>query len=229
MPAHPLGRRKPTDWKHVERFPLSALEEPPTNVPVALGINWYSNFDDPEKVGNIWVIGRGSLGRVRGGHCICAKPPAVIDQMNWYSYYDQGVEGSCVGFGCSRVMTLLNRKLYNARWLYEQAQLVDEWPSTPPEEGSSVRAGLNVLQHKGGITVRRTGEYGPYLREGIAAYRWATSWDEVRSVLGVPDKSNSIPLLNSWGTSYPHIVHLLDEAGERLLNEEGEIGIVTDR
>lgn len=225
----PLGRRKPTDWNHVERYPLSALEEPPTAVPCVLGINWYSNFDSPEKVGNIWVIGKGNLGKIRGGHCICAKPPSMIDRVAWWQYYDQGWEGSCVGFGESRMMTLLNGKKYNAHWLYQRAQETDEFPETPPEEGTSVRAGLGILQREGHITVRPYGEYGPYRREGISVYRWATSWDEVRSTLAIPDSTPYIPLLNSWGESYPHVVFLPDDTGEILLYEEGEIGIVTDR
>jgi len=42
-------------------------------IPVTLGINWYSSFDYPEKIGNVWVIGAdtNNLGSVRGGHAIC--------------------------------------------------------------------------------------------------------------------------------------------------------------
>lgn len=40
-------------------------------VPVAIGVNWYENFDSPQLVGNEYFIGRGSLGSVRGGHCVC--------------------------------------------------------------------------------------------------------------------------------------------------------------
>lgn len=227
----PLGRRTPTDWQHVERYPLVALrrEEQPTHVPGVLGINWYSNFDTPVKKGSIWVIGQGDLGWVRGGHAICAKPPSITDPLAWWDFYDQGNEGACVGFSEERMMTLLNRKRYDARWLYHRAQATDEYPNTPPEEGTSVRAGLQILQSEGGCTVWNGKDYGPYAREGIMAYRWATSWDEVRQTLGVPDSANSIPLLNSWGRYYPHVVHLVDEAGERLLAEEGEFGIPTDR
>lgn len=228
----PLGRREPTDWRHVERYPLSALptEEQPVNVPLALGVNWYSSFDDPVKGSDgRWWIGRDSLGYIRGGHCICAKSYNLTDVLGWWPFYDQGREGACVGFGWSRVMSLLNRKRYNAPWLYHEAQLIDEWPDTPPAEGTSVRAGGNILLDKGGITVRSTGEFGPYPREGVAAFRWATSWDEVRRTLGIPDFIGGVPLLNSWGTYYPHKVWLPDEVGERLLAESGEAAIPTDR
>ena len=39
--------------------------------PVAIGINWYENFDSPVKDGANYVIGKGNLGRIRGGHEIC--------------------------------------------------------------------------------------------------------------------------------------------------------------
>jgi hypothetical protein len=39
--------------------------------PVVIGINWYSNFDTPRPKGNEYWIGEGTLGTVRGGHCVC--------------------------------------------------------------------------------------------------------------------------------------------------------------
>lgn len=41
------------------------------NNPVAIGVNWYTNFDGPKLVGTDYWIGKGSLGSIRGGHCIC--------------------------------------------------------------------------------------------------------------------------------------------------------------
>src|SRR5690242_6882289 len=46
-PADPrLGRFVPDDWRHVERYPLTALSEAdrPTRAPVVIGVNWYSAF-----------------------------------------------------------------------------------------------------------------------------------------------------------------------------------------
>jgi hypothetical protein len=45
----PLGRRPPTDWAHVERFPLTAA--PTANVPVVIGINWYRSSTIPRTGG----------------------------------------------------------------------------------------------------------------------------------------------------------------------------------
>lgn len=45
-------------------------------VPITIGINWYSDFDDPAALaGNknaMWVCPSGKIsGRIRGGHCVC--------------------------------------------------------------------------------------------------------------------------------------------------------------
>jgi hypothetical protein len=223
-----LGRRKPknNDFSHVEKYPLRDLEEVVTNTPVALGINWYSNFDQPQLMGSKYWIGIGDLGHVRGGHAICLKPRRIQDPSTRWKFYDQGEEGACVGFACSRMMGLLNDEKYNAFWLYRQAQEVDEWDETPPEEGTSVNAACKVLQEKGAKIYKSD---GPDVMQGISAYRWATTWDEVRSVLGIPDSEAGVPLLNSWGEDYPHVVRITDEAGARVLSEYGEAAIVTDR
>jgi hypothetical protein len=230
--AGPLGRREPQDWRHVERFALAALPayERPLGVPGVLGINWYSNFDSPELDGNVWWIGRSSsLGSIRGGHAICAKARGLDDLMGWYDFYNQGAEGACVGYSEARMQSLNNRRRYGARDLYLAAQVIDGFPDTPPEEGTSVRAGLEILRTQGAKRVYRGTMYVSDVREGISTYRWATSWDEVRSSLALLDSYDGVPLLNSWGRSYPHIVRITDEAGARVLNEGGEFAIVTDR
>ena len=58
--------------------------------PVVIGVNWYAKFDEPEYDGRLkrWWIGRGSLGRLRGGHCVCLygawdKQQAFIGVNNW--------------------------------------------------------------------------------------------------------------------------------------------------
>jgi hypothetical protein len=40
-------------------------------LPISIGVDWYSNFDQPQRVGTDYYIGKGPLGRIRGGHCIC--------------------------------------------------------------------------------------------------------------------------------------------------------------
>lgn len=235
-----LGRLPPSDWEHVEKYPLTAATAPSKPVPVVLGINWYSNFDSPVKDGRTWWIGRGDLGSIRGGHGICVKPHGVDDLATWWAFYDQGQEGRCVEFAWHRCMTLLNRHRFDiwSRWAYWEMQRGDEWEggsypgAQPVYEGTSVRSGGEVGRTKGFIRATRGKPAGTEGNpaEGIAAYRWPTDWNEVRTVLGIPNSVDGVPLLNSWGRyGYPHIVRLTDEAGARILGEDGEAAIPTDR
>lgn len=245
MPSHerPLGRRKPLDFEHITSYPLSALplEAVPTGVPVVIGVDWYSNFDVPVRDGSRFWIGRGSLGSVRGGHCVCIKS-VQPDYKTWYPFYDQGSEGACVGFGCSRMMSLLNRSRYEARWLWDRAKEIDEWGDTNPGDshGTSVRAALDILATRGHVPWRSSyagldhlvrAAHVPVVQSGIAVYRWATTVDEVLSVIALPKATQlgAVPILNSWGIDYPKVVWMPGETLQKLIDADGEVGLVTDR
>jgi hypothetical protein len=255
MSNRPLGRRVPSDFRHYERFPLTAETTPDKPVPVVLGVNWYDNFDRPEKDSNgrYWIGRSTSLGSVRGGHCVCLEPgdPSTgtteQDTNGWWDFYDQGQEGACVGFGSSRMMSLLNRKRYFARWLWDQAKVIDEWPETKPgdDNGTSVRAAFEVLRTRGHVPWKAS--YQPmndspgdaYARsglrgveaDGVSAYRWAKTTDEVMAALKSPaaQRMGAVRVLNSWGSGWPHRVWLPLEVVQRLIDEDGEAGIAVDR
>lgn len=240
MTGGPLGRRPPTDFHHVEKYPLRALPaaEQPRNTAVVMGVNWYRNFDSPAKDSrDRWWIGLGDFGRLRGGHATVLKPRGVVDPVAWWLWYNQIDEGICVSEAVSRCQSLLNRKRYQPRPLYDWAQNNDEFTSTPPEAGTSVRAGLDCARALGLVPAKRgephrvkQGEVDrPFLPEhGISANRWATTVEEIFAALGY-EGASAIPMLNSWGKNYPHVVLIPDEAVGRLLQEDGEFGIVTDR
>lgn len=64
------------------------------NVPVAIGVNWYQNFDKPEYVNGEYWIGRGDLGLIRGGHCVCIygasdQRQAVRIKNSWGASYPE--------------------------------------------------------------------------------------------------------------------------------------------
>jgi hypothetical protein len=150
-----LGRKEPVDWVHVDKYPLTAY--PPTApTPVVLGINWYTRFDNPslDSNGRYWAAKPGdNLGSIRGGHAICVKPKTLVDNIPWWSFYNQGATGECVGFSISRLSSLINSARYQAPWLYMQATLIDPWPDNDldPNSGTSVNAGFEVLKDKGHI------------------------------------------------------------------------------
>jgi hypothetical protein len=246
-----LGRYIPDDWRHVEHYPLAALpdEERPSRQPVVIGVNWYKEMDNPTKdeaTGEYFVArgGARSLTRIRGGHCVCLEPGGEPDRDKWHSFYDQGKEGACVGFGWSRCMTILNGgQLYAARWLWDQAKMCDQWTETNPgdNEGTSVRAAAEVLVKAGHVdwesTFNNTDDhlaraaYRPDIQDGLKAFRWARSVQEVHETLGNEraDKLSAVPILNSWGESYPQRVWLPDDVLDRLIREDGEVAIPTDR
>lgn len=229
--TRPLGRLVPTDFKHVEKYPLTAATMPSRATPVVLGIDWYEDFDQPVKIGVRWWIGTSNdLGNVRGGHAICALPAGVSDLTAWWDFYNQGAEGACVGFSCSRAVSIMNRARYDARWLYKEAQRNDEWPGES-YEGTSVRAGLERLRVVGHKQLSQT---DPRIGAGISAYRWATSSVEVLGALQRDGeapyaKMGGIPLLNSWGRGYPHVVWMPLSVLDYVLYENGEAAVITDR
>lgn len=243
-----LGRVVPPDFEHVEKYPLTAAIETITKpTPVIIGVNWYTAFDKPVKSsdGTWWVPEAGAgLGTVRGGHCVCLKPKGVTDTSGWWDFYDQGQEGACVGFGSSRAMSQLNRERYFARWLWDEAKAADEFPDTNPgdDNGTTVRSALGVLKKQGHVlweskykalddepsdAAKRDKLKGDP-KQGIAAYRWITSMDDLLHVLGF-DGLEYVEVVNSWGRSYPHVTRFPLSVIERLWKEDGELGVVTDR
>jgi hypothetical protein len=156
-----LGRRTPPNFEHVSRYPLMSLITDPTS---SLYIPPYPR---ERSLGLPW----------------------------WWKQHDQGQEGACVGFGCSAMSSITNRMQryantgqwmtyrYANRWLYLEAQLVDPWGDTPPEEGTSVEAAAKTLRNQGHRRVQ-SGKIGPVMPEhGISAYRWAQNHDEIRAAL----------------------------------------------
>ena len=245
-----LGRFIPDDWEHVEKYALTALspDERPVHVPVVIGVNWYAELFSPEldeQTGEHFVArgGPGSLTTIEGGHCVCLEPGGEPDTEQWWDFYDQGQEGACVGFGWSRCMTILNEgRVYAPRWLWDRSKETDQWPETNPGDnnGTSVRSAGGILLEAGHVPWddsysdddhnERKG-YASDQEQGISTFRWAQSVDEVHSALGNPraDELGAVPILNSWGRSYPHRTWMPDEVLDRLMAEEGEIAVPTDR
>lgn len=258
-----LGRLIPDDFHHVEKWGLTAETVPDIPVPVVLGVNWYSDFDHPVYKNGRWWIGLDpkNLGTIRGGHCVCIEPGDQLDPTTgkvvrkmqdtagWYRFYNQGHEGACVGFGSSRMVTLLNRKLYFGRWLWDRAKEHDQWPDTNPGDsnGTSVNAAMQVLAQMGHVAWKPSyvdmdtdGEGGdayprsalaPVASEGINTYRWATTVDQVHAAIKSPSsaKAGAVRILNSWGTDYPQRVWMPNETLQKLIDQDGEVALVTDR
>lgn len=234
-----LGLVRPPDTRHLELFPLSAVKTP-VGVPVPLGVNWYTSFDSPKKLADgsyhLPDASKESLGTVRGGHCFSTVPlsQVVHDTNARWTFYNQAQEGACVGFGLSRMQTILNGgELYDGFWLYDEARRAED--NYPAGEGSTVRAGCKVLVSEGlraqkgqSVCTREVGDGPPVKLDGIGAYRWASTAEEVCKALNRLN-AHAIPFENNWGRDYPKEVWMPVATLERLLQEEGEAAVVTDR
>lgn len=156
MSPFPLGRLVPGDFRHLDKYPLAALASA-----------------TPATVERILRLPQ--EGRMRPHYHQGRPDPDGRTRV-----------GACVGFSLSWLMTTLNRKPYDAFWLYDQAQQIDEWPGQEPAfVGTSVRAGCDVLLTHGHSKWAWTQGDGrpPDRAHGIAAFRWARTVDEMRAVL----------------------------------------------
>ena len=237
-----LGRRSPTDWKHVEKYPLSAAAlSAPATAEKSLGLPAY------------WPL------------------------------WDQVTNGPCVGFGTSSMSGITNTyqlkmqgisttTRFAPMWLYDQAQLVDEWLQTPPQTGTSVRAACDVLRDVGHRRVRNGVTLPIDLNWGIAANRWARTVDELRGAIysgsavsfginwyasfdapvmvgterwiktasgrlrgghctclyRMSDRRQAFMMMNSWGALYPPVWVAYDVV-QKLIDQDGEATVITDR
>lgn len=149
------------------------------------------------------------------------------DMRRYFAAYDQGQEGACVGFGSSWAMTLLNRVMYSAHTLYTKAQAVDEWADTPPAEGTSVRAAMDVLRTVGHwrlVYDRKANEHvilPADVEHGIEANKWATTVDEARTCI-----SQNVPVVTgfNWYENFNHPTW--DPKTKRWWIGKGELGRV---
>jgi hypothetical protein len=117
-------------------------------------------------------------------------------------HYDQGAEGACVGFGYSWMMSILHRKMYDAEWLYNQAQAVDEYPDTPPEQGTSETAGADILIRLGHRRIWGGHDLLPRLKDGIASVKWANPQSPVDDLRIAIDKGYPFGMAIPWYTNF---------------------------
>jgi|HubBroStandDraft_6_1064221.scaffolds.fasta_scaffold03612_3 hypothetical protein len=238
----PLGRNTPSNFDHVTAAPISELAAAPVDVPVSIGTNWYTSFDAPTQVSDgSWHLpdAKSNLGTVRGGHCTVLAPMGYFKyasptiRASLWRWYNQGQEGACEGFGHAHAQSILRAgACFDAFWLYDQARKREG--TYPSGEGTTNRAVCEVLEQIGlrqstAPVAEREVDDGPVETSlGISAVAWATTAEEVCNALGRPN-AQAVPLLNSWGEDYPETVWLPVDTLDRLLQEEGEADVVTER
>src|SRR5215216_7556441 len=125
--AGELGRRVPTDWKHVERWGAAAvLPEAPLVAEKIL----------PLPSSRL----RTTYDQKREGACVGFGWSWAMTILN----AAQDGPGGPV-------------PVYDARWLWNRAKAIDEWADTNPGDnnGTSVRAAGDVLRDVGHVLVHR--------------------------------------------------------------------------
>lgn len=160
---------------------------------------------------------------------LAASPVDRRDVVEWQigPIRDQGAEGACVGFGCKALLEaspFRQSEGPTAREIYLEARVIDEFDDNEVEEGTSVRAGLNVLKSKGLIqsyvwatdledVLQFIAKHGPVVA-GVNWYSYSTYNDFTIPMEGRPVGGHCILLYgfdrnkkligvqNSWGTSY---------------------------
>jgi hypothetical protein len=244
----PLGRRPPSDDKHIRLYRLTPATMPTTPTPVVIGISWYDSFYSRSLVyrDRAWWVDR-VAGPIAGGHALCLRPPTSDDTKGWYRFYDQndppppgiGDNSACVGFAFGRSVSHMDRVRVSGWEIYRWAKDHDEWDGNA-YEGTSVRAGADCLRLVGAYRVRAgQAAAAPTLELGILENRWATSIDEVAACLAGNDPAGTAAILNrgwvewlnSWGWGgYAHLVRVpLDILHRLLFLEDGDATVVTAR
>ncbi len=230
----PLGRLTPKTYDHVDKYALSGAEAATVTIqPVAPGVNWYDSFDSPQKgLDGRYVLKTTRLGFIRGGHCVCFVPPALLvrDTEAFWRFFDQKTEGACEGFGHARRKAILTGKTQDAFHLYDDARRIEG--AYPSGEGTSNDAVCQALKKWGlhvqtGVEAHRAPVSSEPVDEHASSYRWATTVEQVWAVLGIKDGSPA-PFVNSWGPAYPHVCYCPPETFARLLREGGEVDVLTD-
>jgi hypothetical protein len=170
-----------------------------------------------------------------------------------YTILDQGTEGACVGFSWAHELAAEPEPATDVDYdlamaLYHRAQFLDQWPETPPEEGSSVLAGAKATMETGGLVEYRWSfnladllETVSYFGPVVLGINWYTGMLEPagggsisvsgsiaggHAILcrGVDTYLESVLLHNSWGREWGNngTAWLSWNDLDRLLHEDGE-------
>ena len=122
-----------------------------------------------------------------------ANVESSLPLPSWHQSWDQGREGACVGFGSSMMMSIRNNlsakaegdHRYDPRWLWTEAKKHDGFTHTDPNDGTTVHAAAGVLNTEGHVKVVNNVDQPVSLHEGIAAYRWANTIDDIRGAIAL--------------------------------------------
>lgn len=137
---------------------------------------------------------------------LAAAAPAAVERTlplpRYRAVYDQGSYQACVGYSLSWMMSILNRRCYDAMWLWRRAKEIDGWPGNDgpsDNQGTFLRAGLDVLREEGHRRLFDGRSLAVDAGHGIKANRWASGVDEIRTAIA---EGTPVVLGISWHTGF---------------------------
>lgn len=240
-----FGRRVPADWTHVRKHPLRALLKRGTveRVERTLGLPSYHWQHDQGTEGACVGFGLSMMMAIlneRQARATQQKPYVHNYNARWLYHEALKVDewpgeddlGTSVRAGCDVLRALGHVR--RVRRVDRPASIADgitanRWATTVDEirtaiaEGIPVAIGVNWYQRfdppylLAGDRIRDDGGNLGYIQGGHCV-----------CLYGASDRRQAFKLKNSWGKDYP-LVWLPYSVMDRLLMEDGEATIVTDR
>ena len=236
-----LGRLKPATWEHVEKYPLKALRLKPAKVIekryfVSVPFRkFYNQGREGACVGYSCCIMMTILNRKKripelySGRQIWNKAKE-IDEFSWTNPGDDN--GTTVDAGLRTLKKYGTVEIINGKEMpWDINDGIDEyrWATSVDE----MRQGIEIAPIVLGVNWYSDFDvpmkkYGVYWIGRDQHLLGAIRGGHAICCIGASDKKEAFRLCNSWGLNYP-IVWIPYKTVERLLKEDGESGLVTDR
>lgn len=240
-----FGRRIPPDFEHVSRWALAeaALPTPPANTEKSLGLPWWWKQHNQGSGGACVGWGESAMMSITNRFQRYQTTGQYVTyryECQWLYKQAQLVdafpdtppgEGTTLNAGGRILKTQGHRRVQNGKVgpaLLEHGISAYRWAVNHNEIRAAIFAGLAVAI---GINWYNA-FWAPYMMDGD---RWVdipagnkVSGGHCVCLYRMSDKRQAFSLMNSWGASYPP-VWLGYETMDRLLHEDGEAMVITDR
>lgn len=235
MADFPLGRFEPTDFKHIDKYPLRMRRAPFTGVAERL-LPLPHHYRRKQNQGSegacvgfsqtwqqlIYNVGEGFL----DGFWLYEQAKK-IDEWQGEDYDGTSLRA---GFDVLRTVGHL-RKDRRFKSLTPQVSygiVENRWATTVDEIRAAIMAGdpvnMGTNWYSGFDEPEKRGREFWVSASNVGYLRGGHAW----TIYGASDRRQAFKMVNSWGMDYPLVWFPYDLVG-RLLNEYGEAGIVTDR